>query len=169
MAEASVHSVFSYGYRPLHPSHYQDGGFTVNLYNNDLLAFATYDTDRHCLQELFFPLQPVTCQRYLRLADYARPWLCHVPPLMQPYEDAVGEYSFGFHQIEIFRILDIVQLMDCPFGNACGHYARMAYSLLEDVATLLLPYGIQLLPSSFSWNNEILPPLPASAVYGARA
>ena len=169
MAEQGVLSIFGYAYRPMVPMQENDGGFTVNLLENDVLVFSQYNTRHQVLQEFRFQLPPEVRQRYLALVSQARPWMGSVPPLMRPGEDSVSEYTFCFCGYPVFRIEDMVQLMDCPFRSIRGHYTRLVYGLMESISILLLHCGIDLQPNSFTWNQNVIRPLVPMNYYSTYA
>lgn len=164
MTNQSVISVFSYAYRPCIPSNPADGGFSVNLLSNNLLLFTVFDAYGQISRELSFALPLEVYQRYLRMVDYARPWLGNVPRKMRFREQSDGEHTFCFCGYEPLHIEDIALLMSaCSFRSVRGHYSRLVYSLFEDIASLLFPCGVFLQPCSFNWDGNVIQPLQSTA------
>lgn len=153
-------SVFSFAYRPVMPGHPADGGFSVNLMDDDVLVYTEYDAQSRVTRELYFPLPTRVREQYLRMVQYASPWLRNVPSRMRLREESVSEYTFGFCGCPMFRIEDMVQLMDsCAFRSVRGHYTRLVYSLFEDISSILLGCGVDLQPSAFRWDTGRIQPL----------
>lgn len=161
MGAQGVMSVFAYGYRPMIPANENDGGFTVNLLENDQLVFSQMNRQNQTIRSLVFPLPATVRIRYLNLVNYARPWLRNVPLHLCSGDgsDSMTQYSFGFCGYPLLRIDDMPLLLDSPFRTTRGHYARLVYGLMEDVSTLLLPCGINLLPYDFLWDPKRIQPL----------
>jgi len=129
--------------------------------DDDILVYTVYDAQSRVMQELYFALPSRVREQYLRMVQYAMPWLKNVPCRMQLREESISEYSFGFCGFPLFRIEDMVQLMDsCSFRSVRGHYTRLVYSLFEDISSLLARCGVELQPSAFNWDKTRIQPLP---------
>ena len=157
--------VFSYAYRPLMQTA-PGGGFSVNLASNGLLEYATYDEYRQVTGVYHYMLPVEAVVRYTRMVDYAQPWLRHVPPMMTTGDEPVSEYSFVFQGRHLFRMEDMIQLVDsCHFRSMRGHYARLVYCLFEDITSMLSCYGVYLYPNSFSSHLQPIPYPAQSAAW----
>ena len=163
MAGQQVCSVFCYAFKPMLPMNAMDGGFTVNLYTDHQLVFNTYDHNGYCTSETRFQLNDYTTSRYLRMVEYARPWLNNMPSRMRGYEGCIdGEYSFGFNGLQLCRVENLQSLVTGDFRDAAAHYARKLFCLMEDISTMLGSYGIDFKLDQFSWSDaapELVPPV----------
>lgn len=151
--------VFCYAYRPLlRATGTDDGGFTVNLMENGLLVFDVFSAHRQITREYTFtvPLNVVT--RYQQEVRRAGWWLnsmkLHMAANPQPmYASIVCLDGWP----EPFRFDDLPLLVNAPFRSERGHYARMMFNLLEDIAGMLAGCGVDLQLDSFQWDhNRIL-------------
>lgn len=146
-------AIFCYSFRELNPSDSRFGGFSINLFQNHCLVYNTYDMQRRITGEQSFMVGPEVVQRYLRMVNYAYPWLRRVPDrVVLDTQYAQCESSFGFAGCRIFRMEDMDQLLGLPFGSQRGHIARQVYGLLENVASILNPYGFEMSLDGFQWR-----------------
>lgn len=151
--------VFCYAYRPLLQRDPADIGFSVNLAYDGLLEYTIYNDNREPMKTLYYKLPQEVAVRYARIVDYAQPWLRRVPPLMSSGDEPVAEYSFVFRGNPLFRIEDLIQLIQADsFRNVRGHYTRLVYCLFEDIASILACYGVDLTPKRFSCKLQPLQP-----------
>ena len=158
--DSAVRALFCYAWRPVHSPNVNDGGFSVNLYNDDTLTFTCFDAAMRPVSEAAFALQQGISGQLLLLIDQARLWLRAFPPRMRVTEEAQYSIStLGFDGYPLFRMDDFLQLMDCPFRSMRGHYARMMYNLMEDVSSLLASQGIDLTLSGFVWDTRVIRPM----------
>lgn len=162
MGDQHVMSVFCYAFKPSLSTNVMDGGFTVNLYTDHQLIFNTYDNMGYCTSATSFQLNDYTTQRYLRMVEYARPWLNNMPARMSGYDGSIdGEYSFGLNGYSIIRVQNMKNLVAGEYRDTAAHYARLLYSLMENFSTLLYYYGIDFRLDQFTWtaNAPVLPPV----------
>lgn len=172
MAGMQANIVFCYAFKPMLPMNAMDGGFTLNLLADHQLVFNTYDHHGACTGETRFLLNDYTTNRYLRMVEYARPWLINVPEYMSGYEGGIdGEYTFGFYGAQLCRVENMRSLVMGAYCDAAAHYARKLYCLMEDISTMLASYGIDFKLDQFCWNSsapEMLP-MPAPDYYATYA
>ena len=166
-------AIFCYGYIPDPSWRPKDGGFCVNFYDDDTLAFTCFDTRANPVSEVRFALPPA-----IKVAFYAciapAGWMKNMYPIMRLGEGMRPRYAsrIGIDGYPLFLIEDFDELMNCPFRSGRGHYARMMYNLLEDIATVFSQAGLDLTPVSFFWDeNRIRPiePMTTSRKYRDRA
>ena len=159
MANAqNAKALFCYAYRPLMPmGGPRDGGFTVNLYDNDILLFQCYDRDRRVTSEMQFALSATVRMRYLHMVQASAQWLGGVRPVLK-CTGARYVSQFGFDQFSMIQVEDMEQLMNIGFRSHRGHYTRMLYNFFEDISTMMLESGIDLRLYGFNWDpNQIQP------------
>ncbi len=155
----AIRSVFCYAYRP---GHGRDGGFSVNVFTNDLLSFSTFDAQRRLKGECTFRLEPGTCQRVLEYIRGADDWLWNFPPRMA-WQQVPDEISvIGVDGYSLFQIEDFPRLVVSEFRSIRGHNTRLMINLIEDIASLLSAQGLELTLNSFMWRSTVQPlPIPA--------
>ncbi len=151
-------TIFVYAYVPSVPRDPSDGGFSVNLSENDTLTFLRFDTSQNVIQELSFAVVPEVRFTYLACIDTARGWLNNMYPVMRVGQGARYTCRVGIDGFPLFLIEDFEELMKCPFGSGRAHYARMMYNLLEDIATGFNKFGFTLTPTSFYWDRNRVQP-----------
>ena len=158
MRKNSIRAVFCYAYEP---GHMRDGGFSVNVFSNDMLSFSTYTTQHQLIQELCFVLPVGTAMKLVRHIQRADTWLWNFPPRMR-YKDSPDHIStIGLDGYALFRLEDFQKMATAnEFRSIRGHYAREMMNLIEEIAALLDSCGFQLTLKSFSWQTGIQP-LPA--------
>lgn len=150
--------VFCYAYRPfLRASGQNDGGFTVNLMENGLLVFDVFSAERQIIREHTFSVPIGVVTRYRQEVARAAWWLRTMPLHMaagnRPQFSAVVCLD-NFPEPFVFD--DLPALINCAFRSERGHYARMMYNLLEDVAGMLAASGIDLRLDSFQWDHQVI-------------
>lgn len=157
-AQQGYKPVFCYAYRPLmRASGLDDGGFTINLMDNGLLVFDVFNAARQIVQEHTFQVPVSLVNRYRQEVEHAAWWLRTMPLHM-----AAGAQPQFASMVcldkwpEPYRFDDLPELINCPFRSERGHYARMLYNLLEDVAGMLAGCGIDLRLDSFQWDHNML-------------
>lgn len=128
--QQGVNAVFCYSFRELNPADGRFGGFSVNLFENNCLVYNTYDVQRRITGERSFMVGPEVVQQYMRMVNYAYPWLRRVPGRVIMSDVSQSESSFGFAGCNIFRMEDMDLLVKLPFGSQRGHYARQVFGLL---------------------------------------
>lgn len=155
----AIRSVFCYAYRP---GHGRDGGFSVNVFTNDLLSFSTFDRNRRLMSEYTFRLEPGTCQQILTYISAADDWLWNFPPRMayQPVPDEIS--TVGVDGYPLFQIEDFPRLVVSEFRSIRGHNTRLMMNLIEDIASLLSAQGLNLTLNSFLWSAAVRPLMPAA-------
>lgn len=155
----AIRSVFCYAYRP---GHNRDGGFSVNVFTNDMLSFSVFDRFRRLQHELAFQLQPGTCQTILDYIQGADDWLWNFPPRMC-YQQIPDEISIiGVDGYSLFQIEDFPRLVVSEFRSIRGHNTRLMMNLIEDIASLLSRQGLDLTLNSFHWSPSVQPLVPAA-------
>ena len=155
-------AVFAYTYRPSVPTHGpRDGGFSVNLFETDMLTFDCLDPDRNLISEQVFAVPPTLRMRLLALVQSNASWLGSYPVCMRVNTDRRPVYTsyLGLEGFPLFMFEDLTTLMDCPFRSVRGHYARTMYNLLEDISSLFYPYGFNMTLEGFPWDPNIISPM----------
>ena len=159
-------ALFVYAYVPNVPRNPEDGGFLINLFEDDRLTFTHYAADRSVLQEYRFAVPPRLRMGYLACVDTARPWLSQMYQVMRAGEAARYSCRIGIDGYPLFLVEDFEALMNCPFRSARAHYARKMYLLLEDIATELFQAGFTMTPQSFMWDDGRVRPIDAASAGG---
>lgn len=164
MAGQESRLVFTYAYCPVEAARSaNDGGFTVNLMENGLLMFDVYDRNMQVVCHYTFPMPQEAVYDYCRAVRHATRWLQTFPLHMGDTEHIRYVSRVGLDGLpEIYRINDLPQLVNCPFGTMRGHYARMMYNLLEDISGMMARYGISFSLDSFAWQAQQIRPLEDS-------
>ena len=155
---AAARAVFCYVYQP-NPAA-GDGGFALQLFDNDIAVFTCYDLEGQATSEQGFRLPQGVARQSQMLSYRNRSWLQDVPGYMRVRENAQYASIIGLDGFPLFRMEDFCEMMSCPFRTARGHYARMVYNLLEDISTLLLQCGLDLQLFSFNWDERLIAPMP---------
>ncbi len=150
--------VFFYAYVPNMPANPDDGGFSVNLYDNNYLEFSTYHANRTEKQKHMFVLQPAVCLSYISCVQGAESWLADVPPVMRGGQGFSYTAYMGIAGFREFLIEDFSLLMNKPFRSMRAHYARKIYTLLEDISSILYGAGFILEPDTFWWDPARVQP-----------
>ena len=157
--EIGVSSVFSYAFRCAAPVNPVQGGFSVNLFDSDILVYTCYDVSRSAVLECRFQLQQGTAERCLQYIDSARWWLKSLPPHLRAGGEQQDTVLVGFAGQPMCCLDGFEQLALCPFGSARGHFTRAVYNLMEDIAALLKPQGMMIRPNDFSWDSLMVRPV----------
>ena len=150
-----VRAVFCYAYEP---GHMRDGGFTVNVFSNDMLSFSTFGPNHRLLREYHFVLPPGTAMHLVELIEDADSWLWNFPPRMCFKEKPDHISTIGLDGYPLFRLEDFQEMATVnEFRSIRGHYAREMMNLIEEIAALLASCGFQMTPRSFVWPDTIRP------------
>ncbi len=150
MRREPLRCIFCYAYRPGNAA---DGGFSVNLYNNDTLSFTAFDARRCQVYEENFPLAKGTARQALNLIAQADGWLRAFPPRMAALDRPIHISNIGVDGYPLFQLEDFDRLLQCEFRSTRGHYARLMYNLIEDISALLDARGFRLTLNSFGWDG----------------
>ncbi|MBR3493839.1 MAG: hypothetical protein IKH38_00280 [Clostridia bacterium] len=151
MPVRAVQSIFCYAYQ----AGPEGRGFSVNVYNNDTLAFSLYDERRQMLSEECFTLDRGTHLRILQLIRRAeRDWLNSFPTRMARWDTPRHISRIGLDSHALFQLEDLEELMQLPFRTQRGHFGRLMFNLLEDVSAILLSQGFELSIRSFTWYRD---------------
>lgn len=160
-AATNAHYVFSYAYRPAHPIHFNNGGgFVVNLLDNGYLVFEVFNVHHVMVQRSSFQLPGQVVSKYQQEVREAQAWLCTMPKYLA--ENEGPQFSSvvmvdGF--TDPFRLDDLPLLVNSPFRSTRGHYARLMYNFLENIAGILAHCGIDLRLDNFIWNEKLIQPV----------
>lgn len=156
MAAIGNKPVFCYAYRPLlNALAMGDGGFTVNLMENGVLVYDRYTAGRQVIEEHTFAVPMELATRYQQEVHRASWWLNSLPLHMSAGPQPLYAAMIGLDGCpEMFRMDDPHALINCPFRTERGHYARMMYNLLEDVAGMLARCGLDLRLDCFRWDHN---------------
>ena len=156
----SNHVVFSYSYTPTVPRiSPNDGGFSVNLYDNDILEFSWRDTSSAPLGTQCFALPPAARMRYLALVQSNAGWLASFPQCMRLDREPRYTSFIGVDGYPLFLMEELPQLMQCPFRSIRGHYARVMYNFFEDISSIFYHFGVNITLEGFSWDANIVTPM----------
>lgn len=149
-------SVFSYGYRPQGVPG-ADYGFVINLLENGTLIFERYAAPHVVSQHHTFAVPQWLVERYRQDVYRASGWLKSMPKHMAAGAQEIHVSYVGLEGCpDVFRMGDLQQIIACPFGTNRGHYARMMFNLLEEVAGMLQGVGIMLCLDGFNWDRSII-------------
>ncbi len=160
----SLKALFNYSYKPLgYMSGPDDGGFCVNLFDNDTMLFQSYTPQGRVVAEYVFALPAQMRIRYMAMIQPAGQWLGAMPHYFRSDTPPGFKSYIGLSGMEIFVMEDLPSLIVCPFRSVRGHYARMMYNLLEDITGLMVDYGLELKLDSFEWNSAIIQPMQPKA------
>ncbi len=129
-----------------------DGGFSVNVFGDDHLSFATFTGQRTLIGKQLFALPQGTSQRILTLIRNADHWLAAFPVRMSRLQQPNQISIVGMDCYPLFQLEDFDLLLDCPFRSKRGHNARLMYNLLEDISAVLETCGFHLALDSFLWD-----------------
>ena len=132
-------AIFVYSCAPTRPAGPDDGGFSVNLFEENMLVYTRYAVDGSVIKEWQFAVPPRVIMEYMATVNHARGWVRGMFPCLRVGEHAPRYISrIGIDGFPIFLMEDIQALMNCPFRSARGHYARMMYNLLEALRVSLI-------------------------------
>ena len=145
-------ALFVYAYVPNMPGNPEDGGFLINLFEDDRLTFTHYAADQTVLQEYRFAVPPRLRMGYLACVDTARPWLSQMYQVMRAGEAARYSCRIGIDGYPLFLVEDYEALMNCPFRS--------------DIATELFQAGFNMTPQSFMWDDGRVRPIDAAPAGG---
>ncbi|MBR4081987.1 MAG: hypothetical protein IKK21_09415 [Clostridia bacterium] len=143
--------IFRYDYLPqineirLHP---QDGGFSLELYQNNMLVISLYDLNHQATQCMSYQMPTQMKLDYLALVDKHADTLRGIETRLMLPENQQPRYfcRIGLEQMEMFILHDIEQMAHLPFSDPAGHKARMLYVFMEELAEKFMPYGITFTP-----------------------
>lgn len=155
--------LFTYQYRPYSLSqNANDGGFKLALFGNNTLVYTTFDRMLTAKEVYTFLIAPDVLVRYMRMLDSASWWLSR-HPLNISGQGRVGYRGMmGVTGHPLFSVDDLEELAQRPFNDERGLLARRMCVLLENVAELLIPYGLYMTPHSFVWDNRVTGPMPVT-------
>jgi len=152
--------VFHYIYRPLSGrTHPEDGGFTVTLYDNDVLVFTVFAAPCYPVSTNAFLLPESVRLDYFALVDQADAWLKTQPANLRGSDTPAFSSFFGFDGHPPFIVSDMPLLASLPCGDPIGRSARKLYVLFEDFAALLQHTGFTMTLNSFTWDPAGVTPL----------
>lgn len=143
-----------------------DGGFTVTLYENDILTYTVFNAQRTPVQTLSFALPGEIRQRFMELLDCSCWWMQRLPLNMRASQAPQSASLMGFCGHPMFVVEDLEDTAFAPFATQKGHSARRLYLMLEDVSEILAGCGLYLEPMRFSWNQQLIMPLPVNYPLG---
>jgi len=162
-----VQALFWYVYRPMgRAAASGDGGFTLTLYENDTLTYTVFGPQRNPLQSFTFALPQEIRLRLMDLMDASVWWMQRMPLNMRAGRPPQSASLMGFYAQPMFVVEDLEETAFSPFATQRGHSARRLYLMLEDVSELLAGCGLYLEPARFSWNQQLIMPLPLSFPQG---
>ena len=144
--------VFQYKYRPM-SNDAVNGGFTVTLYGNAVLSFATFDRSFTCTDEICFSLPLNVVRYFFSLVGNAESWLAYAPQDLRLLDKCREAAYFSFDGHDPIRLWEPEYLITQPMGTVEGFYSRHVYVLFEDVANLLVEHGIEMTTRSFEWDG----------------
>ena len=128
MPVRAVQSIFCYAYQ----AGPEGRGFSVNVYNNDTLAFSLYDERRQMLSEECFTLDRGTHLRILQLIRRAeRDWLNSFPTRMARWDTPRHISRIGLDSHALFQLEDLEETI------AYGREAIANAGYNESVSTFL--------------------------------
>ena len=160
MRGPEIRCVFTYSYRAAAPQNPDEGGFSLNLFDSDVLDFSVYSTAGEQLVRHRFQVQQNTAGTVLRIIEWSRWWLDRMPKHMSEGETAAQSHMvMGFAGTSMFCLDDLETILRAPFGSQRGHFSRQLLGLLEDMAAVLASQGITFTPDSFSWDGQRVRPI----------
>lgn len=152
--------VFRYDYLPrvnearLHP---QDGGFSVELHQNNTMVLSLYDLNRQPVQCLSYQMPTQMKMDYLALLDKHTDTLNALDRRMMLPEDRQARYwsCFGLEGMDLIMCHDIEQMVRLPFGDPAGRQGRTLCLFFEALCELFLPYGLELSPNTLGLHESM--------------
>lgn len=152
---AGLAELFTYQCRPFALARdASDGGFKLSLFGDHRVVYTTYNQAQIPLGTSVFHVGPEVLERYWSMFQYEDWWLRAQPLQVQ----AVGVPGYtamiGVTGHPMFTVDDLERAVLLPFHDERGLLARRMYVMLENVSSLLLPYGLYLTPSSFRWDQQ---------------
>ena len=136
----------------------RDGGFSVNVFSNDMLSFSTFGPGHRPLREWHFVLPSGTAIQLVEHIENADSWLWNFPPRMCFKEKPDRISTIGLDGYPLFRLEDFQEMATVnEFRSIRGHYAREMMNLIEEIAALLDSCGFQMTLHSFGWLETVRP------------
>ena len=163
--QQEIPPVFFYGYRPVaseFKTDPRDGGFTVTLYDDNRLVFNMLDLDNTLRSSMSYDMPSDLKKNYLALLDQNNNAIASLPGTLSLPEGRIARFvsSIGFSGYPYMVSFDIPQLCHLPFGDSNGRCGRLLCSLMEDMAQVFQPFGINL--SLFGFDVD--PSLPGTSL-----
>lgn len=152
-------ALFWYIHRPMGQT--EDGGFTVTIYENDVLSFTVFGGMRQVLQQLDFPIPPEIRENILLMAGGVQWWAEELPQHMRSPHQPARASMLGMAGHPMYVVEELAETAFLPFATKRGHHARRIFLFLEDVSEMLSHYGFYLELERFDWDRQnIFPMMP---------
>ena len=155
--------LFTYQYRPYSLSqNANDGGFKLALFGNNTLVYTTFNRMQSAMAVYTFLITPDVLNRYMMMLDGESWWLSRHPLNISGSGRVGYKAMMGIAGHPLFSVDDLEDMAQRPFNDERGLLARRMCVLLENVAELLIPYGLYMTPHSFVWDNRVTGPMPVT-------
>ena len=119
-------AIFVYSCAPTRPAGPDDGGFSVNLFEENMLVYTRYAVDGSVIKEWQFAVPPRVIMEYMATVNHARGWVRGMFPCLRVGEHAPRYISrIGIDGFPIFLMEDIQALWEMSIGEdkPIAHYA----------------------------------------------
>ncbi len=151
--------LFWYIYRP-HTSRRTDpGGFSVALYDDNILVHRKFNALQQEIECDHFQLPPEVVGRYMQVLQNQAWWMGRVPLSIRTNGAARYSCMFGFAGQPMFYCEEINTLVQAPFNSTRGRFARRLRLMLENVSELLFDCGIGLSVEDCVWDYTRISPV----------
>lgn len=151
-------ALFWYVHRPLVQS--SDGGFSITVYENDILCFRLFGPMRQVVQELNFPLPGQVREQLWSMIASVQWWSSALPQNLRCSHPPTCASMLGLAGHPMYVVEELEETAFLPFATQRGHCARRIFLFIEDVSEMLSHYGFYLEPQRFSWDQQNIFPIP---------
>lgn len=150
-------ALFWYVHRPLTPGN--DGGFSVTVYENDILCFRLFDGLRQVVQELNFALPAQVREQLLGMIAQVDWWRGVQPQNQRCSHQPTCASMLGLSGHPMYVVEELAEAASLPFATQRGHFSRRIFLFVEDVSEMLYHYGFRLELQRFNWDRENIFPI----------
>lgn len=152
-------ALFWYVHRPLVQC--GDGGFSVTVYENDILCFRIFDSMRQVVQELNFALPSQVREQLWEMIDGVACWRNTMPQNLRCSHPPSCASMLGLAGHPMYVVEELEETAFLPFATQRGHFARQIFLFVEDVSEMLYHCGFRLELQRFNWDQENIFPIPS--------
>ncbi len=155
--EPECAALFWYVHRPMVQGN--DGGFSVVIYENDVLCFRIFDGMRQVVQELNFALPSHVREQLHRMMESVQWWRDVMPQNLRSSHTPAQASMLGLYGHPMYVVEELEEAACLPFATQRGHLARRIFLFLEDVSEMLCRCGFRLEPRGFDWDKQNVFPI----------
>lgn len=155
--------LFTYQYRPdSYAQSKKDGGFKIALFANNTLVYTTLNKMQTAMGVYTFLIGPEVLHEYMQILNGESWWLYGQPLHIRKQGRVGGTSMMGMAGHPMFSVDDLEMVIQLPFNDERGLMARRFCFVLENMSSLLIPYGLYITPHSFVWDRRMINPLSAT-------